>query len=341
MNKQILAVIILAIIVSATVAAAGTYYYFTRSSPQPEENVVLIGVRATSGIPMQVMQNLQLDKKYGLNVTYLKLSDFDVAVTTWSIRPNAIVFNGGPDAIASFRDRGSDGQIAGLAGLSTAYIVVPTDSPIKTFADLKGKTLGIFQSPPTYYDPVLMRLASKNGFSWTNDVTVKPAPQLSMIELMNSKQIDAAFVTGFSFIRILARGTFRVLLDLNEGYQQVSGQSSRLMTSGINIHEVWAKEHPTAVKNVVKMWYEAVQWIKDHPDEAVTIAYTANRVESAEISQYPTTSSLVKQYFFTWWATAYDSKIADAAIQYCYWLQEIGIMETVPPDLFTTDYTPT
>src|SRR5437588_5121448 len=70
-------------------------------------------------------------------------------------------------------------------------IAVPEDSPIKTFADLKGKTIGV-TSMASAGVIVARALAANNGFNPDKDVTIVVAGEAAQTAaLLRSKQVDA------------------------------------------------------------------------------------------------------------------------------------------------------
>src|SRR5436190_1441988 len=70
-------------------------------------------------------------------------------------------------------------------------IAVPEDSPIKTFADLKGKTIGV-TSMASAGVIVARALAANNGFNPDKDVTIVVAGEAAQTAaLLRGKQVDA------------------------------------------------------------------------------------------------------------------------------------------------------
>src|SRR5260370_36515613 len=70
-------------------------------------------------------------------------------------------------------------------------IAVPVDSPIKTFADLKGKKIGV-TSMASAGVIVARALAASNGFNPDKDVTILVAGEAAQTAaLLRNKQVDA------------------------------------------------------------------------------------------------------------------------------------------------------
>src|SRR5256885_9712098 len=70
-------------------------------------------------------------------------------------------------------------------------IAVPDDSPIKTFADLKGKTIGV-TSMASAGVIVARALAANNGFNPDRDIKIVVAGEAAQTAaLLRNKQVDA------------------------------------------------------------------------------------------------------------------------------------------------------
>jgi sulfonate transport system substrate-binding protein len=138
------------------------------------------------------------------------------------------------------------------AGPATEAIVVRSDSPIKTVADLKGKRVALNKASNVHY--LLVRAIEKAGLTWSDiePVYLTPADARAAFE---SGRVDAWAIWDPYYAQIVDAGQARLLADgtglvENRGYylatrQLVSGQpqSFRVLLAELRAMSKWGDTH--------------------------------------------------------------------------------------------------
>lgn len=129
----------------------------------------------------------------------------------------------------------SMGQGAASAGLETyvvaqhvgekpggfsVYWAVKDDSPIKTIADIKGKTIGINVLGSGIYGPMAMYL-KKNGIDPEKDIKLVEAPFPTQEDAIRSGRIDVGVLNQPFASRAEAKGGLRKLFSIADGVPNV------------------------------------------------------------------------------------------------------------------------
>jgi hypothetical protein len=134
-------------------------------------------------------------------------------------------------------------------------IMVSPDSTMKSFKDLKGKTIALHQKG-TMEDAWLSAACQKYGMSKSDiKITFVPFPQQGGV--LAHKQVDATFpqppFDGFQMYNKQGRELF----DLSEvmAYTEISG---------LAVSRKFANEYPEATKKLVKGFVKAGRWVNDN-----------------------------------------------------------------------------
>lgn len=137
------------------------------------------------------------------------------------------------------------------------YILVPAASPIKSMADLKGKTVGVTQKG-SLTDFWVQQAAAKAG------VTVQTVPlgAPAVMPALKAKQVDAAILWPIFSYKGLADGDFRSVDDLGA-------------TMAPSVSEGWAassdiiQNHPAVLRRWLEANSKAIVYMQNHEDWAI------------------------------------------------------------------------
>ena len=130
------------------------------------------------------------------------------------------------------------------------YFVVPSDSPAKTLADLKGKRLATYKG--TAGQLTLARVLKKNGFT-EKDFKVINADNDTTKASLATRDIDGTIITPFD---LEARGIARVLL----AYKNDPSLST---PSSFWVSEDFEKKYPEVTQRVVTALFRGAAWAAD------------------------------------------------------------------------------
>jgi len=150
------------------------------------------------------------------------------------------------------RERSSGADFT-FAPFTTALgaIMVPPDSPIKTLADLKGKTLGVAGGPLDKSWLLIVAYALRTANIDLRSETTQEfgAPPL-LAERAKQGQIDAVLNYWPYAARLEAVG-FTQLIGLEEVVRELGAKGEVAMV-GFVFNEEWAEENPEAVRGFLR-----------------------------------------------------------------------------------------
>ena len=172
----------------------------------------------------------------------------------------------------------SDGLPVALYGtlIGLANIQVMTRNPeIKTFADLKGKSLAATVGFSEYqYVEVYGR---KIGIEIRKDMNLIDATTALAQTQLAAGRVDAAVLWEPSATQALkTMPDLRVILRGDDAWSAVSGGPGWDVV--LSIDSNWAKAHPNVVPRMVKMYQDYQDLLMNHPDDADKIITSGNYV---------------------------------------------------------------
>jgi NitT/TauT family transport system substrate-binding protein len=165
-----------------------------------------------------------------------------------------------PAAAALAISKGVREKIVAISVPSTPagwYILVPVSSPIKTMADLNGKTVGVTQKG-SLTDFWVQQAAKKAGIA----VQSIPLGAPAVVPALKAKQVDAAILWPVFSYKGIADGDFRSIDDLGA-------------TMESSVSEGWAATNEIMQKRpvVLHRWLEAnakaIIYMKTHEDWSI------------------------------------------------------------------------
>ncbi|MFG1480014.1 ABC transporter substrate-binding protein [Xanthobacter sp. V4C-4] len=150
----------------------------------------------------------------------------------------------------------------GIVKGNESVFFVLEDSPIKTIADLKGKTISV-NTLGAHLDYTVREAFHKNGLPQNAaKLVVVPGPQLE--QTLRARQVDAA---GLGYWQ----ATFAGQLVANGGVRAVFSDTDVLgeLAGGFVVfRRDFAKAHPVAARNFVQQAARAADWSRENPEDA-------------------------------------------------------------------------
>lgn len=263
-----------------------------RSQGAPTLRFAVIGSGGQTEVPFAIQQ-AGLDKKYGINI---EIIDFAVPGQQYTMFRSgaADIANGNFVDLLRQRKGGNAIQaIHGFQGYNNLFVVKPS-SPIKDFADLKGRRVGTFGT--TFLDWLIARAAGKRAYNLDlqRDVTlVSGAPPL-LNQFLARGEVDATLQFSSLTLAPIAQGEQRMLIDMPT-LMKAAGFRSDLLYLQWMVTEKWARANPQAVTKLPAMLNDAYAVLKrddrlwpalaqriNITDPAITAAYRdlARRVDN-------------------------------------------------------------
>jgi len=186
---------------------------------------------------------------------------------------NAIT--GGNDFVAAYPSSGLNDRVK-----SIFYVL--DDSPIRTMADIRGKTIAV-NTLGAHLDYAVREASRKVGLPKNAvKLVVVPGPQLE--QTLRSKQVDIAAVGYW-------QSTFNGLLVAHGGVRAVFDDTDILgdLAGGFTVlRRDFVKAHPKAAHQFIEQAARAADWSRENLDEArkVFARILKKRGENADLAQY-------------------------------------------------------
>lgn len=202
-------------------------------------------------------------KKHQLDVEPIDI--FGPAKSQEAMTAGSIDFELGSGSELVFVAKGvKELSIADIVGPPTLVdVVVRKDSPVKSLADLKGKTISII-SAGSLTEWLAKEIARKQG--WGDD-GVK-------VQAVGSAAAQAAMLqTGQVDASIIELSSARIMQDKGEARIIASGRdiAPNFITHAIYASKAMIDDHPDVVRRFLAAWFETQAYMKSHKADGVAI----------------------------------------------------------------------
>ena len=149
-------------------------------------------------------------------------------------------------------------------GLTPGHaILVPTNSSIKTLADIKGKVMGITGTGSST-DFEMQYLGLRNGVQPSQFTRLPVGAGATFIAAFQHGQIDGGITSQPTIGRLLASGQARVLVDLQDNAQSKKAFGGTFPSTCIYMRTDYVNKHKDAVQKLVNAVVWTLKWIHTH-----------------------------------------------------------------------------
>ncbi len=169
----------------------------------------------------------------------------------------------GPAAIAASR---LPATLVAINILEQTAILVPTDSPLKTPCDLKGKTVA-FPGIGSQQYPLLLKALAKCKLT-ANDIKLFKSTGPDIPVLVEHKSVDAGITWDPSISVGLASGKVRLLAKAEDIMPIMNGH---YIGNGVYVHDTFLKAHPDITQELVTANVKAINYILCNPEKAAKL----------------------------------------------------------------------
>ena len=139
------------------------------------------------------------------------------------------------------------------AGYSSSALLFPSDSPLKSIEELKGKKVGITQTGSTYHY-MAGKLLEKHGLS-LQDIELIPLNNIKgLMEALRSKQVDAVLLNEPNISTVVEEGYGKVVAQV--------GDEMEYQTSGIFFSPELA-ENKDAAERFLRAYIKSTRYYYD------------------------------------------------------------------------------
>ncbi|MCC7556336.1 MAG: ABC transporter substrate-binding protein [Methanoculleus marisnigri] len=233
-----------------------------------------------------------------------------------------IAFVGAAPFVAAVSS-GLDAKIVAAVQTQGSDLVLRTEVPYSTPADLVGKKIATFP-PGTIQDTILRSWLQENGVDPASVEIIAMDPGAATTAI-SAGQVDGVFLPHPSPAIIAAEGTGRTVV--KSGEMMKDHACCVMVASGSLI-----RDHPDIVEQSVKTHIRATEYNLEHPDEAASIyaSKTGQNVETVKAS--------FRDWDGTW--TADPHVITTSVVEYTELQYELGYISNplTEDDLFNFSF---
>ena len=215
----------------------------------------------TSGVSLgfgSVLEQGRFLEKEGLDVEFIKFSD--VNAPTKAIASHSIDVAIGASAAGALNIAADGLPIKIILGtqLAEAQFAVLADSPIKSFADFKGRRIGM--SPPGSATHAIAAALLENNYGLKqSDYTVIPGTEPRLAQFLIQKEIDAGAIRSTTVaqmneVKLRSLGNF-----LDEWKKMTKSNSVPYIGIGI-VHTDYLEKNPDAVVKFIVGMRKALEF---------------------------------------------------------------------------------
>lgn len=256
--------------------AAALLIFAALAGAAQAETVVRVGQPQTGTfqfVPLQV----------GIEVGIFKAHGIDVQVTDFGGGPRVqqalaadsidIAIGSGPELALEVKGAPEIAVAAMADAPYSVLLAVLKDSPIKTAAELKGKTVSVSSKGSlTYW--LAQELSRQLGWG-TNGFTIAPlGTTAAQTAALKTHEIDGMIVEANGGYRLEEDGTGRVLVQFGD----------RIKTFHIYIlyaRRGFAASEPEAVRAFLAGWFDTIAYMRAHRDQTIDIVRRTANVSQA------------------------------------------------------------
>lgn len=280
-----------------------------------------------------VMEQQKFLQKY--NIPYERMKVLNPAPLHLFLAEKKVdIGYGGVTAVARARAEGKDLIIIHGVVAPVNVVIVKKDSPIQSYAALKGKRIGNFGGPGAATTGMLMAISKKwYGIDLQRDAELISAPGPALVGLLDKDQLAGALMGNQESVTLPLTGKYRVVLNLSEEWEKRAGRAPATVT--VTTNEEFAKGNADLLKRYLAAYEETVRYIRSHAEVweryASTIGLTSK--EGAELQKAWGPRILEK----------WDRKQMEVQADFLEISKQIlgpKVLKTVPEGLMTDAYNP-
>lgn len=233
-------------------------------SPAVAEETVNYGVQPDTD-PIYIAKELgllaQIEKKDNISIQFQSFAygaPENEAMASGAIQIASAGM--GPAVVAAAR---LPATLVAINILEQTAILVPSDSPVKTVADLRGKTVA-FPGEGSQQYPLLLKALADAGLKPT-DINLYKSSGPDIPILVENKKVDAGITWDPSISVGLASGKCRVLLKAEKIMPIKNGH---YIGNGVYVRNDFLTSHNQIVQDLVTANVKAIDFIIKHPADA-------------------------------------------------------------------------
>ena len=192
-----------------------------------------------------------------------------------------------PANVASTLYNKTQGQIS-VIDINTLGVLyaVSGDSSIKSFSDLKGKTVYI-TGKGTTPDYVFRYLLNANGMA-DGDLTLEYKSEAAEVAALLKEQPDAVGILPQPFVTVACtqNENLGIVLDLTKEWDAIQTESGSQLVTGVTVvRNEFLSQHPEAVDSFLTEHAESAAYVNENPAQAAELVVKTGIIEKAPIAE--------------------------------------------------------
>jgi len=225
------------------------------AEPSPD---VEIGVDLWIGFaPLHLAKELGFFAEEGVHVSLITMQDTaDMRAALSAGRVDGVTTS--VDTAVRNRAAGTPGRIALLLDRSAGADGMVARSPVQTIADLKGRQIGVQEATPGEF--FLFYQLQRAGLGW-DDVKRVPLNSDDAATAFIAGELDAVVTWEPSLSRAAAAPGARMLAS--------TAGDEVVIVDALVLHDAVLDERPEAARAIRRAWFRAVEYLTDHPADAI------------------------------------------------------------------------
>lgn len=228
-------------------------------------NVTIAGLKGPTSIGMIKMIDEKALQSDNYNVEYIqeaapdsltgKIINGDIQISSVPINLASVLYNKTNGAV----------QLLAVNTIGNLYIVGTED--LNSIAQLENKTLGISAKGSTP-DFAMNYILNKNGLEGKTELNYALDHATLAQSIIAGDTKVALLPQPFATQTMLKNPTVKILIDLNEAWNDATGGSSQLYTGCIVVNKEFAKNNPEFVSEFLKQYEQSVNWVLENQKDA-------------------------------------------------------------------------
>ena len=171
-------------------------------------------------------------------------------------------------------------------GLTPGHaILVPTNSSIKSLADLKGKIMGITGTGSST-DFEMQYLGLRNGVQPQDFTRLPVGAGATFIAAFQHGQIDGGITSQPTIIRLVSTGQAKILVNLQDNAESKKAFGGTFPSTCVYMRTDYVNTHKVAVQKFVNSIVWTLKWIATHTSAQIVAKLPPDYAPSGDAALY-------------------------------------------------------